>query len=99
MSAEMSTIGVAAFVAVAWDKAASKARLMPIAPHEACAKGGVFHLFTAWSGVSRAEAGTGAHISRPASKTEPLSILGGCGGKRSRDPNTHRCRGPADFSH
>ena len=73
--------------------------LMPIAPHEACAKGGVFHLFTAWSGVSRAEAGTGTHISRPESKTEPLSILGGCGGKRSRDPNTHQCRGPADFGH
>ena len=73
--------------------------LMPIPPHEACAKGGVFHLFSAWSGVSRAEAGTGAHISRPESKTEPLSILGGCGGKRSRDPNTHQCRGPADFGH
>jgi len=24
-------------------------------------------------------------------------ILGGCGSKRYRDPETHKCRGPADF--
>ena len=24
-------------------------------------------------------------------------ILGGCGGKRYRDPQTHQCRGPADI--
>jgi hypothetical protein len=24
-------------------------------------------------------------------------ILGGCGARRWRDPQTHKCRGPADF--
>ena len=24
-------------------------------------------------------------------------LLGGCGGKRYRDPQTHQCRGPADL--
>lgn len=24
-------------------------------------------------------------------------LLGGCGGKRYRDPQSHRCRGPADL--
>jgi len=71
---------------------ATLAFLVPIAPHEALAKGGVFHLFTPFS---RAEAG--ASGSRPEPKTEPLSVLGGCGGKRFRDPTTHRCRGPGDF--
>ena len=81
--------------------AASLAILMLIAPHEASAKGGTFHLWTAWSHVttSRAEAGTGASGSRPASKTQPLGVLSGCGGKRYRDPNTGQCRGPADFDH
>ena len=64
--------------------------LMSIAPHEASAKGGTFHLFP------RAEAAT---ITSPRSepRTEPLGM--GCGGKRYRDPITHRCRGPADFGH
>jgi hypothetical protein len=29
----------------------------------------------------------------------PSEIIGGCGGKRFRDPKTHQCRGPADFGH
>jgi hypothetical protein len=69
--------------------------LMSIAPRAASAKGGTFHLWTAWSPVSRAEAGTRTVTS---SRTEETTeTLGGCGGKRYRDPNTHRCRGPADF--
>jgi hypothetical protein len=71
--------------------AATLAILMLIAPHEASAKGGPFHLFPA---VSRAEAATTVTSSRP---EETTATFGGCGGKRYRDPNTHRCRGPADF--
>jgi hypothetical protein len=70
--------------------ASALAFLMFIAPHEASAKGGVIHLFSA---VSRAEAGTTVTPSRP----EPTSELSSCGGRRYRDPNTHRCRGPADW--
>jgi len=73
--------------------AVTLAMLMAIAPHEASAKGGTFHLFSAWSPVSRAEAAT-VTSSRPEA---PTLTFGGCGGKRHRDPNTHRCRGPADF--
>jgi hypothetical protein len=62
-----------------------------VSPHEASAKGGVFHLFPA---VVGAEAATTTTTSRP---EPPTVILGGCGGKRYRDPNTHRCRGPGDF--
>jgi hypothetical protein len=65
--------------------------LVPISPHEASAKGGTFHLFSAWS--SPAEAAT-VTLSRPEKTTV---IFDGCGGKRQRNPNTHRCRGPADF--
>ena len=32
-------------------------------------------------------------------RAAPVSFLGGCGHGRYRDPNTHQCRGPADFSH
>jgi len=31
-----------------------------------------------------------------ASELSVSQILGGCGGRRSRDPVTHKCRGPAD---
>ena len=65
--------------------------LMSIVPHEASAKGGIsFHL------APRAEAAT-LTSPRSGSPTEPLGA--GCGGKRYRDPITHRCRGPADFGH
>jgi hypothetical protein len=67
-----------------------------IAPCEALAKGGVMHLWSAWSPVSRAEATPVTSSRTETAKPEPLSF-GGCGGKRSRDPNTHRCRGPGDF--
>ena len=65
---------------------------MSIAPHEASAKGGM--KMCCLSPISRAEA---APITSP--RNEPTTeILGvGCGGKRYRDPITHRCRGPADF--
>ena len=75
--------------------AVTLAILIAIAPHEASAKGGTFHLFSAWSPVSRAEAAT-VTSSRPGA---PTLTFGGCGGKRHRDPNTHQCRGPADFGH
>jgi len=65
--------------------------LISTVPHEASVKGGItFHVFP------RAEAAT---LTSPRSgpPTEPLGV--GCGGKRYRDPITHRCRGPADFGH
>jgi hypothetical protein len=74
--------------------AVTLATLVSIAPHEASAKGGTNHLWDAWS-VSRAEAATGTS-SRKETTTETLGF-GSCGGKRYRDPITHRCRGPADF--
>jgi hypothetical protein len=66
--------------------------LISMASHEAFAKGGM--KICCLSPVSRAEA---APIT--SSRTEPVTeTLGvGCGGKRYRDPNTHRCRCPADF--
>ena len=71
--------------------------LTSIAPHVAFAKGGTIHLLFTWSPVSRAEAsGTGTPLRSETTKPEPLSF-GGCGGKRYRDPNTHRCHGPADL--
>jgi hypothetical protein len=74
--------------------AATLAILLPLAPHEASAKSSIknspIQIF------SRAEA---APITSP--RTEPTTeTLGvGCGGKRYRDPISHRCRGPADFGH
>ena len=67
--------------------------LMLIAPREASARGGPFHLFP------RAEAATVAPSRTEAATVTPsrTETFGGCGGKRYRDPNTHRCRGPADF--
>jgi hypothetical protein len=68
-----------------------------IESREASAKG-TFHLWTAWSPASRAEAATGTSTSSPAKATTTETLgFGGCGGKRQRDPNSHRCRGPADF--
>jgi len=67
-----------------------------MSPHETSAKGGYFTLHSAWSPVSRAEAGTVTSSPAKATTAEPLSF-GGCGGKRYRDHNTHKCRGPADF--
>jgi len=70
--------------------AGTLAILMSIAPHQASAKGGIKSCCL----ISGAEA---APITSPRSEptTEILSV--GCGGKRYRDPITHRCRGPADF--
>ena len=71
--------------------AVTLAILISTVPHEAFAKGGTFHLF------SSAQAAT--IISPRTEPARPVTIetLGSCGGKRYRDPNTHRCRGPADF--
>jgi hypothetical protein len=66
--------------------------LTAVAPHKASARGGPLHLLDAWA-VSRAQAATGT-ASRNEPTTETLGV--GCGGKRYRNPNTHRCRGPAD---
>ena len=33
----------------------------------------------------------------PMPELSPSDMLGGCGTKRYRDPQTHRCRGPADI--
>jgi hypothetical protein len=33
----------------------------------------------------------------PSTGITASQILGGCGGRRTRDPQTHKCRGPADF--
>ena len=61
--------------------------LMSIAPDIALAKGGTFHLFAFYKAQSESTFGL---LTRQ-------TAFGGCGGKRYRDPNTHRCRGPADF--
>jgi hypothetical protein len=75
--------------------AVSLAFLIPAAPREALAKGGTFHLWSAWS---PAEAATVTSPRTEAtSETHSRVIFGSCGGRRIRDPNTHRCRGPADF--
>jgi hypothetical protein len=72
--------------------AVTLAILIPIAPHKVSAKGGTFHLWDPWSPVSRAEAKT-----ETSSRSEATTLtIRGCGGKRYRDPNSHRCRGPAD---
>jgi hypothetical protein len=66
--------------------------ILTVAPNQASAKGGIKSCcFT-----TGAEA---APITSPRSEptTETLGL--GCGGKRYRDPTTHRCRGPADFGH
>jgi hypothetical protein len=76
--------------------AVTLAIMVAIAPHQALAKGGVLHLF---STSERAEAATPAASSRSETKTEPLGIFGGCGGRRYMAPDTHRCRGPADIGH
>jgi hypothetical protein len=63
-----------------------------IASHEALAKGGTFHLFSAAQAATVTSPRTEA-----TTETHPPVIFGSCGGRRIRDPNTHRCRGPADF--
>jgi len=66
--------------------------LTSVASYEAFAKGGIKsdeHPI-----ISSAEAAT-INLSK-ATTTETVGF-GGCGGRRYRDPNTHRCRGPADF--
>jgi hypothetical protein len=72
--------------------AVTLAILIPTAPHEALARGGVFHLFSA----AQAAIVT-SRRSEVTTETHSTTILGSCGGRRIRDPNTHRCRGPADF--
>jgi hypothetical protein len=67
--------------------------LIPTAPREALAKGGAFHLFSA---AAQAATITSPRTEATTETRSPI-IFGSCGGKRFRDPNTHRCRGPADF--
>jgi hypothetical protein len=69
-----------------------------IVPNEASAKGGAFHLWTAWSHLT-AMPWAGATTVSHQEATTVFGVFGGCGGKRYRDPNTRRCRSPADFSH
>jgi len=68
--------------------------VMSIAPRDAWAKGGTFHL-GAFPPVARVAMPVAPSRTETA-KPEPLTF-GGCGGKRYRDPNTGRCRGPGDF--
>jgi hypothetical protein len=70
----------------------SLATLMLTAPHAALAKGGTFHLFSAAQAATITSPRTEA-----TTETHPPTIFGSCGGRRVRDPNTNRCRGPADF--
>lgn len=72
--------------------AVTVAILTSIAPHEATAKGGIKS--NTFNPFARAEAAT--ITSSPAAHAT-TATFGGCGGKRFRDPNTHQCRGPADF--
>jgi len=73
MKATRRSIGLAVTLAI----------LVCIAPHKASAHGGAIHLWTAWSHLttSRAEAGTGAYVSRTGSQTE---VLGRIRNERSR---------------
>jgi hypothetical protein len=66
--------------------------LISIAPDQASAKGGIKSC--CFSPISRAEA---APVTFPRSEPTTETLRVGCGGKRYRDSNTHRCRGPADF--
>jgi hypothetical protein len=66
--------------------------LVSVAPHQASAKGGMKMCCL----IPRAEA---APITSPQSQPTIETLGVGCGGKRYRDPITHRCRGPADFRH
>ena len=74
--------------------AATLAVLMLTVPHEASAKGGTFHLFSAAQAATITSPRTEAMT-----QTHPQTIFGSCGGRRTRDPNTNRCRGPADFGY
>jgi len=75
--------------------AVTVAILVSIAPHQASAKGGIKS--NTFNPFSRAEAAT--ITPSPLQPHAMTPTLGGCGGKRYRDPNTHQCRGPADFGH
>ena len=66
--------------------------VMLIGPHEASAKGGIKG--DSRPPISRTEAATETSSRTDATPTE----FSGCGGKRFRDPNSHRCRGPADWA-
>jgi hypothetical protein len=63
--------------------------LMFAAPAKVFAKGGYVRL------PEPKLIGTGPPI--PDLQLSPSPVLGGCGTKRYRDPETHKCRGPADF--
>jgi hypothetical protein len=77
---------------IALASALALAILVPTAPREAFAKGGVFHLFSA------AQAATvNSPRTEATHETRAPIVFGSCGGRRIRDPYTHRCRGPADF--
>ena len=74
--------------------AVTLAILMSVTPHQASAKGGI----KSCCFISRAEAAP-IISPTPAQSNPTTEALGGCGGKRYRDPITHHCRGPADFGH
>ena len=72
--------------------------LTSIAPDEASAKGGTFRLFSAFSSASAATiTSPQSQTTTQATTTTTFGLLGSCGGKRYRDPNTHKCRGPGNF--
>src|SRR6516164_3022651 len=73
--------------------AVTLAILISAAPYQASAKGGMKMCCL----IPRAEAAT--ITSKPVEPHAPTITIGGCGGKRYRDPITQHCRGPADFGH
>jgi hypothetical protein len=46
----------------------------------------------------QASAKSDTHPFSKATAVELTTVIGGCGGKRYRDPDTDRCRGPADVA-
>jgi len=66
--------------------------LIPTDPREALARGGVFHLLSGAQAATVTSSRTEA-----ATETRTPIVFGSCGGRRIRDPNSHRYRGPADF--
>ena len=52
-------------------------------------------------GTASGKGGTNIHepvrTAQPETPALPSEIIGGCGRGRYRDPQTHKCRGPADL--
>lgn len=74
------------------------AGLMITAPTLALAKGGgTLHLFGPFSTEAQAAERANFHAIAPTLSKPSDDFVVGCGRGRYHDPDTHRCRGPADL--